>query len=194
MALDISRQLLFVLGNKGLAIFDVSNPSEPTRLSKISTGVVTLPGDRGKGGGGGGGRVRLQDDIAFVVGGKGLATFDVRDPTAPTKLCSVATGVGTFESGAGITLFGDEAFVAGGKGVVVMDVSDPLDVRRKSSSVLKTGAATRVGNDSLVLAQSASVAYVGGGHGLAVLDLEARGSGYTPHHRDFTDLQQLRIN
>merc|ERR1711966_474258 len=97
---DVDRKLLFYVGSKGLAIFDVSDCKAPVRLSKTTTGVLTTPGKEG----GGGGDVAVQGSYAYVVGGKGMATFDVKDAKSPSKVWTGKTGMGTWAGGASVAL------------------------------------------------------------------------------------------
>merc|ERR1712048_93148 len=106
----------FVAGGKGLAVYDISDPTSPSRLGNvINTGVLTNQG---------GVAITFIGDRMLIAGSKGLVAYDISSPASPVRLGEVVkTGVLSHGSecigGAGIALAGNALFIVGGKGVAV---------------------------------------------------------------------------
>ena len=168
-------QTLYVLGNKGLAVFDCRNPAAPQRLGVYDTGAVS---------GSSGAALAFHNDgvTMYVAGGKGLSVFDVSgDRRFPRKVGStLETGALSGNGGAALAFDGDRRlYVAGGKGLVVYDVGDQRAPRKvlippRITGVIDTGAIASESQCALCFSHAGTAPralYVAGGKGLAVFDL-----------------------
>ena len=169
-------QTLYVLGNKGLAVFDCRNPAAPQRLGVYDTGAVS---------GSSGAALAFHNDGAtmYVAGGRGLSVFDVSgDRRFPRKVGStLETGALSGNGGAALAFDGDRRlYVAGGKGLVVYDVGDQRAPRKvlippRITGVIDTGAIASESQCALCFSHAGTsprALYVAGGKGLAVFDLD----------------------
>ena len=168
-------QTLYVLGNKGLAVFDCRNPAAPQRLGVYDTGAVS---------GASGAALAFHNDgvTMYIAGGKGLSVFDVSgDRRFPRKVGStLETGALSGNGGAALAFDGDgRLYVAGGKGLVVYDVNDQRAPRKvlippRITGVIDTGAIASECQCALCFSHPGTAPralYVAGGKGLAVFDL-----------------------
>ena len=168
-------QTLYVLGNKGLAVFDCRNPAAPQRLGVYDTGAVS---------GSSGAALAFHNDgvTMYIAGGKGLSVFDVSgDRRFPRKVGStLETGALSGNGGAALAFDGDgRLYVAGGKGLVVYDVNDQRAPRKvlippRITGVIDTGAIASECQCALCFSHPGTAPralYVAGGKGLAVFDL-----------------------
>ena len=171
-ALRGDGQTLYVLGNKGLAVFDCRNPAAPARLAVIDTGTVGIHS---------GAALAFHNDgvTMYIAGGKGLSVFDVSgDRRAPGKIGStLETGALSSHGGAALAFDGDRRlYLAGGKGLVVYDVG-PRNERapqKVGARLIDTGAIGTVSQCALCFSHPGTTPralYVAGGKGLAVFDL-----------------------
>ena len=171
-ALRGDGQTLYVLGNKGLAVFDCRNPAAPARLAVIDTGTVGIHS---------GAALAFHNDgvTMYIAGGKGLSVFDVSgDRRAPGKIGStLETGALSSRGGAALAFDGDRRlYLAGGKGLVVYDVG-PRNERapqKVGARLIDTGAIGTVSQCALCFSPPGTTPralYVAGGKGLAVFDL-----------------------
>ena len=171
-ALRGDGQTLYVLGNKGLAVFDCRNPAAPARLAVIDTGTVGIHS---------GAALAFHNDgvTMYIAGGKGLSVFDVSgDRRAPGKIGStLETGALSSRGGAALAFDGDRRlYLAGGKGLVVYDVG-PRNERapqKVGARLIDTGAIGTVSQCALCFSHPGTTPralYVAGGKGLAVFDL-----------------------
>ena len=143
-----------------MAILDISNPSSPTRVARITTGVCTHDG---------GGFVRVVGSLAYVTGGLGLAVFDMCDPVEPKQLGSVVdTGVLACSSAGHVFVDGDLAYVVGGLGMRIYSVAEPSEPTPLGPA-FSTTVATHDGGGFVCVRDG--VAYTTGGRGLAIFDV-----------------------
>lgn len=174
---------LFVAGNKGLAVFDVSDPDTPQRIRQLDTGAIAWSSEAA---------LAVRANFLYIAGGKGLAVFDISDPTSPKLVRDVIdTTVLSFDGGAAI-LFADTVdsdmpisslnccvggsstampimYVAGGKGIAVFDVSKPEAPRKVGESIDSGALSSSCAGATMGIQES--TLYVAGGKGLAVLDI-----------------------
>jgi hypothetical protein len=101
--------------------------------------------------GAGGAVLRGDGQTLYVLGNKGLAVFDCRDPAAPQRLGVYDTGTVAYHSGAAMAFHTDGVtmYVAGGRGLSVFDVSGDRRFPRKVGSTLETGALSGNGGAAL---------------------------------------------
>lgn len=186
---------LYVAGEPGLAVIDVNDPKAPKAVglgkegegSPVKTGVGATYWDDNKCRGnhvllnidpslpsqakpGAASREKEADRmIAYVVGGKGLAVFDLKHPCAPELLTTITdTSVLITQSGGHAALCSTRLLVSGARGLCVLDASKP----RTPAIVgkVKVGVATNAG--SLSVASSDGIyAFCVGGKGVATIDL-----------------------
>jgi len=154
--------LLYLAGNKGLAIFDITNPRAATRIANIDTGAIGMHS---------GGALVLNDDLLYVAGGKGLTVWDVKDRRKPLKTGTIDAGVlGLFGSVAAVKN-GCILYLAGDKGLAAFSLDDPQKPSRIGDAI-DTGALGFQGGAALCLDDEKTIMYVAGGKGLSVLDLQ----------------------
>ena len=186
-AAAIRGDVLFVVGGRGLATFDISDPTKlPTKLGGCLTGVATRAG-------GAHCLAHASEPVLYVVGGFGLATIDVSDPSNPEplvvdgpaplqqpwmkdastgqsqKTTVLLTGAATIRGNEGMEIVGDDLYLSGGEGVACFDISNPRNPVRRFH--VKTGVETRSGG--ACIAHAEGVVYVIGGLGLAAIDVRA---------------------
>lgn len=164
--------LLYVLGNKGLAIFDVAHPEKidaaASKIAQVDTGCIDIESQCA---------MAFNGTHMYIAGGKGLAVFDVSDARNPQKVSDVIeTGVLKFGDGAAMVINGNRLYVAGGKGLVVFDISK-AQAPLKLGDVIDTGVITFHAQCALCLgtpptADQQPPLYVCGGGGLVVFNLE----------------------
>ena len=110
-------QLAYVADSNALLVVDVSSPSSPHTLGRVTTPAAVRTVDIGT------------DDYVYAAHSQanyGLYVIDVSNPALPAIVGTVNTP--SFAEGA--ALQGDYLYVAdGGSGLQVVDVSDPL-IRR----------------------------------------------------------------
>ena len=122
MALEISGGKLYALENRGLSVYDISEPASPRLLGSV-------------GGMGGVRQLKVSGNTAFVTSRQcGLWAVDVSDPASPKILSHFDTS----EMATGLDVAGGFAFVGNRVfGVQCVDVSDPSNMRHVSSVVTK---------------------------------------------------------
>ena len=159
--------LAYVVGAYGLAVISLKGLRDaPPTMGKIGgcvTGVCTVAGDEAS---------VLQGDLLFVAGGHGLAVINVSQPTEPTKVTQIKTGVGTNQGGAHCLAHGELPIIyfSGGYGLAVIDVSTPTEPVKVGASI-KTGAVSVAGNEGMVISADFRLLFIGGGDGFAIFDL-----------------------
>lgn len=96
----------------GFDIVDVANPAAPALVAQVELGYTS--------------DISAASQAVFVVGSRGLSTFDITDPLHPTP-----TGIfSTYGESAGLVVRDDRAYVAAGStGFYVIDVSDLTNIR-----------------------------------------------------------------
>jgi hypothetical protein len=161
-ALERGQNILYVFGNKGIAVFDTSDPTNPRRIFMIATGAIA--GDSG-------GAAAIHGAFMYVVGGKGLRVFDVaEDAWNPKPLGKKAIDLGALSRGGGAALkiVGNHMYVAGGKGLVVLSLADPA-APAKIGDKIDTKALSLGGGASLCVV--GNILRVVGGHGFTTFSL-----------------------
>lgn len=102
----------FYARSGGLQVVDVSDPSNPIRISSVDT-----PGFAHG--------VHVSGSTAFVADTSGLRIVDISDPTCPTEISFIDDG--PWEA-TDVYVSGGTAFVVdGGSGLWLVDVSDPAN-------------------------------------------------------------------
>jgi hypothetical protein len=98
---------LFV-GTSGVEIYNVSQPTNPTKVAWISTAVSDLA---------------LQDSFLYSVNSESLTVFNIADKTSPYRVGAVA------DSGSAVAVAGGKAYLIwdtfGWHGMYILDVSNP---------------------------------------------------------------------
>lgn len=118
---DVSGQTMFITDRSdGLEILDISNPRTPASLSTLQLGQFNY------------GKVRVADDVAYVVAGISdeIFTIDVSNLSAPEA-------IGDFDPSPRVnnfTLSNGKAYVAGG-GLAVLDITNPAAISRLGGRV-----------------------------------------------------------
>mmetsp|Transcript_10861 Transcript_10861/g.22430 ORF Transcript_10861/g.22430 Transcript_10861/m.22430 type:complete len:394 (-) Transcript_10861:95-1276(-) len=173
------RNLLYVLGGKGLAVMDIGASVEnPPRVGEVlNTGCVSSCGCPAlcKSGSG---------ELMFMAGGKALGILNVTDPRAPAMVGQpINTGVMAHSGGSAMVvdtsdqLYGKmhTLLLAGGKGLGVFTLPNAKDflegkaLDRKGK--IETGALSHDSDSAILLDESTRMLYTAGGNGLAVFDL-----------------------
>lgn len=141
----------------GLYVVDISDPTAPELIRKVTVGDPGTPGA---------GHTLAVGETLFVLNLDQLHAFDIGDPTNPVHLAALRLPA-EYESGAPTTTpmvyAGGRLFVAdGGAGVVAVDVSDPatlaiagrLRVPGRADSIASDGrhvyATSRTGGLSII--------------------------------------------
>ena len=163
-AIDAERKRALVGGSYGLAAFDIRDPTAPRKMAFVKTGVATFHG---------GCFVQLRGELAYVVGGYGLAVIDLgglrMEPPSMEKIGGCSTGVCTYHGDEACQLQGDLLFVSGGEGFAVVNVANPREPVKLAQ--IKTGVATTMGGGHCLLHPERPIVYFAGGYGLAVIDV-----------------------
>ncbi|MDX2472130.1 MAG: hypothetical protein QNL91_00320, partial [Candidatus Krumholzibacteria bacterium] len=108
---DVAGDHLYVAaGNVGMVVFDISTPTSPVEVGKVSVNgsvnAVAVQGNR----------------LVFSADGLGLVVCDVTDPTKPVATSTIPLP-GTQRH---VSLDGNRAFVANdGTGIYAFDISNP---------------------------------------------------------------------
>lgn len=169
-----STSIMYIVGGKGLAVLDISVPDAPRKVGEtIATGALADSSA--------GAALSLLGSNLYVAGGKGLAVMDISNPLQPQRIGEVMTTEAiSWASGAALAFVGCEdatrtgtMLVAGGKGLRVMSLADPQQPA-KMGDVIDTGALSDEGGAHIVI--NGAQAYVLGGKGLVVVDLEKIGA------------------
>ncbi len=136
----VSGDLAFVTQTlNGLLIFDVSEPTRPTLLSKyVETGIGIAD-------------VKVSGAYAYVTTQLGLLVLDISNPSGPVLKTSISAS-----NSAGISLAGNYAFVARNTGVSIFDISTPGNVTQIAFSSATTSVTDiqAVGRYAYLAAQS----------------------------------------
>jgi len=164
--------VLYLLGNKGLAVFDVSTPNKldaaASKIAKIETGIIDWESQVA---------MAFNATTMYIAGGKGMAVYDVSDVRNPKMVGdAIDTGVLSRSDGAAILINGNRLYLAGSKGLLVYDVTNaqsPL----KLGNVIDTGVIKTLAQCAMCLGTPPSEdqqppLYICGGGGLAVFSLE----------------------
>lgn len=176
--------MLYLAGNKGMAVFDTRDLRPGTGPGKgvlprvggvINTSAITPDG---------GCRFALHPDggLLYLVGGKGLAVFDLSDPAAPRRIGNVIkTGaLSNLTGGAACVLHEGHLFIAGAKGLAIYNVARDLRAPRKVGHMraVDTQVLSYEGGISLKIIKgqrNRTLLYVLSGEGLGVLDVSEPG-------------------
>lgn len=164
--------LLYVLGNKGLAIFDVAQPekidAEAAKITQVDTGCLDLECQPA---------MAINGTTMYIAGGKGLAVFDISDLRNPKKVGeNIDTSVLSYGNAGAMIQKDNRLYLAGGEGLVVFDVSNP-QAPLKLGSAIDTGVIKFHAQAAVCLGTPLSEdqpppLYVCGGGGLVVFSLE----------------------
>jgi len=152
-------------GSNGLVILDVSDPSNPKKISSfemVDDAVnATISSDETK--------------VFVADGDDGLVIIDVSDPSNPKKISSFETE----NDASNITLSNNEtkAFVSNGsKGIIILDVSDPSNPKEIGSYDIANGV------QNITISSDETKAFVvDGNDGLVILDIS-----------DLTDIKLIK--
>eukprot|EP00929_Paragymnodinium_shiwhaense_P022191 TRINITY_DN14240_c0_g1_i12.p1 TRINITY_DN14240_c0_g1~~TRINITY_DN14240_c0_g1_i12.p1 ORF type:complete len:621 (-),score=50.02 TRINITY_DN14240_c0_g1_i12:323-2185(-) len=170
--LYVDDNVLYVAGNKGLALFDISNPMASQRIGDIiDTGALSFHG---------GAMFVENSNLLYLAGGNGLRVLDTTDPKKPALLGSVIdTGIIADDAGLAGALVVASAqplrrclYIAGGKGLAVLDLTVPT-----VPSVIRTVRLSVVHQNcgvAMVLLETKNIMYIAGGSGLAIIDITVR--------------------
>lgn len=109
--LIVENDIVYLLGDSGLKIINVSDPSSPNILSTYNNST------------GSNDDIELKDNLLFLAGGTdGFEIIDISDPNNPK-------GVSQFDDGGsshGISVVGETVFVADSEdGLEVINITDP---------------------------------------------------------------------
>jgi hypothetical protein len=152
----------FVTGGHGLAVVDVSTPSQPKKLVNVDTGVLAHNSP---------GHVFVDKQYAYVVGGLGMRIFDVSDPANPTPVGDkVDTSVGIQTGGGSVLVADGLAFITGGQGFAIFDVRNPAKPT-KVSTLTNTGVLSVEDSGCVALITGTQYAYICGAHGMCCVDI-----------------------
>ena len=164
VACDAERKWALVAGSYGLAAFDIRDVKAPSKMAFVKTGVASFKG---------GCYVLIDGEIAYAVGGYGLAVIDLgglrAQPARMEKIGGCNTGVCTVHGDEACQLKDGLLFVAGGDGFAVIDVSTPTEPTKITQ--IKTGVGSNVGGAHCIIHGKLPIVYFGGGYGLAVIDV-----------------------
>ena len=113
VACDAERKWALVAGSYGLAAFDIRDVKAPSKMAFVKTGVASFKG---------GCYVLIDGEIAYAVGGYGLAVIDLgglrAQPAHMEKISGCNTGVCTVHGDEACQLKDGLLFVAGGDGFI----------------------------------------------------------------------------
>jgi len=128
--------LAYVTGNDGVSVFDVSDPSQPRRVTtlELADGAFDL---------------QFVGSTAYVAGDEeGLFIVDFSDPGSPIILGVLNDGGTAFD----VDVEGDVVYLADiTKGLEVVDVSDPGEPVKLSEYMLSDARAVRARGDVVYL-------------------------------------------
>lgn len=170
--LKMDGNLLYVLGNKGLAVFDTEHPNKmdaaAAKITQIDTGCVDLESEAD---------MLVNGSIMYIVGGKGLGICDISNAREPKMVGDVmTTGVLSFSDAATLLRYDNYMYIAGGKGLAVYDISNPQSPLKLGDGQ-DTGVIAMCAQSCMLLGTPPSEEkppplYVCGGKGLQVYSLE----------------------
>lgn len=164
LACDPVNEWLLVGGSYGLAAFDIRDPLDPRKIASCKTKVTCSAAAC---------YVLVRGDLAYVVGGYGLAVISLNglhsDPPTMKKIGGCVTGVCTVAGDEACVLQGDLLFVAGGHGLAVINVSQPREPTKITQ--IKTGVGTNQGGAHCIAHGELPIIYYSGGRGMAVIDV-----------------------
>jgi len=156
-AMDTAGTLIYVASDRYLRIIDAATPATPTLRGRVGLSNSAYGASSGVGVSGG---VDVSGGYTYVVTSEGLRIVDVRDPDNPVLL-----GLYSDRYAYGGVVVRDNIAYYSGMGVFyVVDVSDPLNPKLLGSC---QATSPRGG----AVAVSGNYAYLGCGHGLAVVDI-----------------------
>jgi hypothetical protein len=169
----VSKGLAYITGGQGLAIFDVKDPTNLTKISTLNpgnTGVLSVEDA---------GCVALSSDTpyAYVCGSGGLSCVDLTDPKKPATVGStIFTGVLQHESPGYLQYDAVRKmlFVSGGMGLAVYDLYSPSSAE-KACETVTTEVFTHYGGGFNCLSPSGKHVLASGGMGLAVFEIQTDG-------------------
>lgn len=145
--IQVSGSYAFVAAGAGLAVVDISDPSNPRQIGRCETSDFAVD-------------VAVSGAYAYVAGWDGLKVVDIADPSHPTIVGQqVGSGLWTRR----VAVSGTHAcLVDSNLGLLVVDVSDP-------SNPIEVGSLPLYGTG---VAVTGHYAYVAGSPGLRVISVE----------------------
>lgn len=162
-ALEKRQNVLYLFGNKGLAVFDTTDPENPQRIGKpVSTGVLGWDA---------GAAAVIRGAYMYVAGGKGLRVFDVSTDNVfrPMPVGKViSTGALGYGGGAALKIIGNYMYLAGAKGLAVLSLADPA-VPTMVGKPIETGVLGMKGDARICVVDN--ILRLLGGKGLATFSL-----------------------
>ena len=121
----IDSKTALVVGNRGVCVLNISDPSNVQKLVKIDTGVLSREFGHGDG------RVTVVGTRAIIVGKEGLAVLDLSEPANAKKVANLMWGAKKigwdyYYVGGPLTLMPDGRYglIMGGHGPFVIDLLD----------------------------------------------------------------------
>jgi hypothetical protein len=109
---EVSGKYAFlVAGNRGVHIFDVSNPYFPKKISEIESMDYSYA-------------IAVKGFCLYIADGRGgVRVFDIRDKSKPEQISFMPSD----DKALDLVVFGDYCFVADGKGgLLIVDISKPF--------------------------------------------------------------------
>eukprot|EP00747_Dinoflagellata_sp_TGD_P039545 gnl/TRDRNA2_/TRDRNA2_140333_c0_seq1.p1 gnl/TRDRNA2_/TRDRNA2_140333_c0~~gnl/TRDRNA2_/TRDRNA2_140333_c0_seq1.p1 ORF type:complete len:316 (-),score=67.58 gnl/TRDRNA2_/TRDRNA2_140333_c0_seq1:77-1024(-) len=181
----VDGSCMYVVGNKGLAVLNVSDLSSPFKDGNIidtkalgydggaAVILCQLQGSKEE-------QEEDEEDeeeaegFLYIAGAKGLAVLELINKMEPTCVGNVIeTQAISPTGGVAAALSSNHAhmYLAGGKGLAVVDLSN---LRKPSivGSVIETDALSLEGGVALTVFDDDKLLYLAGGNGLAVFDLQ----------------------
>jgi len=153
-------KVMYLAGNKGMVVMDMTDPADPKKGDVIKTGTIT--DDSGCA------FIQIASTL-LLAGGYGLKPIDVSQPTnpKPDDKC-IDTGALGWKGGAAMVLKDSTLYVAGGNGLSTFNVTDPK-APTKVGKTMDTEALLSDGG--VALCMHGSYLYAVGGKGLATIDI-----------------------
>jgi len=106
----IDNDLVYVTNNEGVVIFNIDEPKQPRKVSKIEAGVTF--------------GVCVSGGLAYIASGTNLIIADVTDPSNPEILLEFPLKDETH----GIRVDGSIVYVCSHRGLIILDAGNPKDV------------------------------------------------------------------
>ena len=160
----VDERNALVVGGKGVAVLDISDPANVMCVAKVNTGVLTRACN---------GRIAIipNSKVALLTGEGGLCVLDFSDPPNTKVLKTIKETPVDYECGRLAIVDAETALIVGQLGVGVLDISNPQNVEQVAVKV-KTGVLTSTPHEArIAIIPNSKVALVTGGHGLCVLDV-----------------------
>ena len=163
----VDERNVFVVGGKGVAVLDISDPTNVMCVAKVKTGVLYN----------GGGRIAMipNSKVALLTGTAGLCVLDISDPPNTKVLKVIKQTPVDAECGRVAIVDAETALIVGQLGVGVLDISNPQNVEQVAAKVktgvMSSGPGATSDVARVAIIPNSKVALVTGGKGLCVLDV-----------------------